>query len=612
MAALAALAVLAPQPAGWATGRPETGERVTTPGAAAPLAALEKALESPDVTTQDVEEPEVELPPTTVPAFVEPVGGSSLRGDIRVRVSSTAPAVQFFLNGAAYGARVPVVDGHATTTWRSWGYQGSQTFGAADCTTSGLCATDSAGTAITVTPSVPKLTAPTGLNSGPITMTASAPGGTVKFLIDGKVRGLDATAPYSIVVNDSLNDGSHTAEAIICAAGGAPCSTVDRTKATFSTKSLHPKLSSKKPLAISPNGDGLADQATVTLKLESKQKASWSLVRSNGSTAAGPFSLGTLKAGRHQIVLPEKPRSRKLPDGVFSFVVRTSAPAGAVTLVGTASTPIRIDTTRPKLTGSTGGGTTFYPVKDGYRDTFTPGGIASEKAKLTLEIASTKKTVLRSIAKQVAGGTYSFSWDGRDKSRKPVAPGAYVYRVTAVDPLGNVSISGWKRVTVSNQKLVTKTKTITMDGIDASQYGGSDPYCGWGTTSQSYSAGLLLMNACDPYYFDLTAGFWRFQLPSAISYDRLSLSVSGDSVWVPTPLSGGFENPTTGEWHILDGSTVWAKGLRTHQLGSVPAKNFVSGRTVEAAVSISNTLGGGPWDFDVRDVRLTVAYRVLN
>lgn len=617
VAVLAAAAVLAPAGTAWADTRPQRDALQPTPGAEARVSALVDARAA-GATGHDygrrTAAAEAELPPTTVPTFVTPTHGSGVQGSVQLTVASTAPAVQFLLNGVPLGPVTPVVNGHASASWQTWGYEGAHTIGAADCTGTGTCATETASSVVQVTAGGLVLTAPASgaLTSGPVTLKANAAGGTVKFLIDGKVRGSDSTAPYSIVVNDSLSDGSHTAEAFLCATAGSPCSTGDRVMTTFSAKSLHPKLSSLAKAAISPNGDGVADSTTATLRLESKQRASWSLVRSNGSTAAGPFSLGNLKAGRHTVAVPGDVRPRDLPDGTYSLVVRTSAPSGAVTLVGATSTGIRIDTTRPKLSGATGAGTKFYPVKDGYRDVFVPSGVVTEKSRLRIEIGSNKQQILRTMTKRASGGAYSFSWNGRRDNGKPVAPGTYVYRLTAEDAVGNVTRSGWSRVLVSNQKLVKKTATVTLDGADASDFGGSDPSCGWGSTSQSYSRGLLLMNACDPSWYELTAAFYNFRLPSAISYERLSLSVSGDSVYTPTSLGAGILNLASGDWQILEGTTATAAGTRVHGLGSINAAQLISGRDVEVAFSIDNTIGSGPWDFDIQDVRLTVTYRVLS
>src|SRR5262245_41089168 len=75
------------------------------------------------------------------PTITVPAEAATVSGVVTVTAESTAPFVQFGVQGlGAIGSPIAVVSGSASTTWDSWGFaNGAQIFLAAECASVSSC-----------------------------------------------------------------------------------------------------------------------------------------------------------------------------------------------------------------------------------------------------------------------------------------------------------------------------------------------------------------------------------------------------------------------------------------------------------------------------------------
>lgn len=200
------------------------------------------------------------------------------------------------------------------------------------------------------------------------------------------------------------------------------------------------------------------------------------------STAVGepsaPVALVTDEQGqaRMTVVAPTA------ADGYYRLRVQATATADGATGSDISSSVIALDNTRPSFTWSRNL-TTFYPSKDGYRDTFAvtiKGGW--EQYGYTVQVLNSAGTAIRTIGSGEL--TWSGSedllhyaqprWNGLNKSGSRVSTGTYTIRAVLSDGAGNKTTK-ITSVTVSWKKLVWKTfyKKITPKAALDAKYVGS-------------------------------------------------------------------------------------------------------------------------------------------
>jgi flagellar hook assembly protein FlgD len=77
---------------------------------------------------------------------------------------------------------------------------------------------------------------------------------------------------------------------------------------------------------------------------------------------------------------------------------------------------------------------------------FTPGttvriGVQlSRSATVKYTVRSKAGKLVAALSRRVAGGTVTMRWDGRTAAGRPVRPGTYSIRVTAVDTWGRTAV----------------------------------------------------------------------------------------------------------------------------------------------------------------------------
>jgi hypothetical protein len=246
--------------------------------------------------------------------------------------------------------------------------------------------------------------------------------------------------------------------------------------------------------------------------------------------------------------------------------------------------------------------TTFYPYRDGYRDTVTIRGTLLEPASVAIQIRSSTGRLVRSLSVSTRSGAYGVAWNGRTGSGTRVAAGKYKVAQTISDAAGNSKVYT-SYTTVSNKRLYWYSHTITKYGAQYSVYG--DPGSGSVSTSKSsYSRGVRLSSGTA-----WVAVRYTFALRSATVYKPLTFKVLGRSpngtkayegLWNRTLGSslatGAYDKKVIGPkyaWYSMTGDSS------THR----------SGRSAYGLVYVEYS--GGARQFDVAKVRLTYRYAIL-
>lgn len=140
---------------------------------------------------------------------------------------------------------------------------------------------------------------------------------------------------------------------------------------------------------------------------------------------------------------------------------------------------------------------TFYPYKDGYRDTTSISGSRNEPASVAITIYSPKGAVVRRASIPVGTGHYAWAWNGKSISGAAQAAGKYKVVQKLTDGFGSTK-SVISYVTISKKRIYSHTVTITK------------------TVSQATRRSSSLIG-------------WSFTLPSATVYKSLVLSVYGQN-----------------------------------------------------------------------------------
>ena len=555
----------------------------------------------------------------TVPVL-EPVGSS---GVLTLTAASLASYVLFEVDNAPVDGQttatpVAVTDAQASATFTTWGTanEATHTVTAADCATAdpASCNTTQAQTSFVTSNDAPVITSPAdhAAVTGGFTVTATAAGGGIRFLVDGTAQGFAGSAPYSFdYTGSALSNGPHTVSVVQCSTDGTACDG-PQSAISVTSDSLHPSISAPSPSTFSPNGDRHADTTAVTYSLADTETATISVLTAAGSTVR-TADLGT-QSGRHTWSWDGRSSSdRVVGSGRYTIRLSTSDVRNGVTVLGSVSTAVTLDDRAPALS-AVHYGTSVYPHHDGFRDTFPVSFTTSEQTAATLVILNARHTVVRTISASHAAGTMTLSWNGTDSHNHGVAAGTYGWYLSWHDAVDNEAHTGLHHLGLSLRKLVTKHATITKNGDSYWTAAGSDPSCSKASTKLSnYVHGVWLVNTCNHRSdgLQLATAFYHVGLPAAVSYSGVSVLVGGSALQPPSVMSvaygrsggnSGFamgprypiSNGTQGYWRI---GTVNPTGLMT------------SKHVMNLGVSVDNMSGRG--DFDIAVLRLTVSYKVL-
>jgi flagellar hook assembly protein FlgD len=573
---------------------------------------------SPTVATRQADVPQhaaSALDTGSVPSLTLPVDGDVVTGAVHLSATSTAPKVLFLVNGTPVGGQVDVISGVADTSWPSWGLgNGSQTVTVVDCWSADECNVTPGQAAVTVSNTAPAVTSPVAAQilSGAVTFTATAPGGGVAFMVDGVRRGFDSTAPYSLAFSaSSLADGGHTVQAVNCPTSGIGCAGPSSPVVSFTASSLHPRITAVSPLVFSPNADGRLDVSKMTYYLPDTETVRFQVRNSAGTIVRGPSGVGTLTRGTRTLTWNGLlNNSTRALNGAYTLELATSR----ASLRGSATARVTVDRTAPTMTSVAGGGTTFYPYPDYFRDIFTARFHLVERATTTLTVRNSHGAVVRSLGGTRYAGAASLQWNGKNAAGTRVAAGTYYWNLTAQDAAGNRRASSRYSVKISARHLVTKSATISRSGSQYVSAGGTDYCSDASNVASDFSPnGVWLLNACDSYgstgVVELAGATYHFTVPAAVSYTSLRLQSYGNSFYYPSTVGVAFNKWATDSFTFRETSVGNTNAWRT--IGSVGAAGLVNGsRVVGTTLYVPNDYDSAS-DYDIGYVRLVVTYKVL-
>ncbi len=245
---------------------------------------------------------------------------------------------------------------------------------------------------------------------------------------------------------------------------------------------------------------------------------------------------------------------------------------------------------------------TFYPVKDGYRDTVRISGNRLEPISVTIRIynAGNKRVLL--VTRPLASGTYSYTWNGR-KAGVLLPAGRYRVVQKLTDAAGT-SQSITRYVTLSHKRLVTRTAYVTKAGDKITARGTT----GSGKLTHTASGALILRAGTG------TASVgWQFTIPSALVYKSITFQVDAASPLAVPPTVIAMQNfnwcAKAGTWYtscfnrVKDIGSASGSARWYNDKGSVSANR--SGRTVRGLIWV------GHGKVTVSKVRVKVVYQVL-
>ena len=200
--------------------------------------------------------------------------------------------------------------------------------------------------------------------------------------------------------------------------------------------SAAPRVVAVDPTApvLSPNGDDVADTATITARLS--ETADWRIrIRdAEGTTLHEATGTGNQPATSWDGLVD----GGAVGDGTYTYLIEATDPWANA---GSRSGSIRVDTTGPDLqtvTPSEGTVAWFAPNGDGVRETLTLGGTTSERGSVVVHVRDDAGALVRSFSVAApAAGPVAVAWDGKASGGAVVPDGDYAVHLTARDAVGN-------------------------------------------------------------------------------------------------------------------------------------------------------------------------------
>jgi hypothetical protein len=426
----------------------------------------------------------------------------------------------------------------------------------------------------------------------------------------GAAEYVDPEAATTIPVG-ALSAGPHSIEIAVCSSDQTRCTATLRTVSFGVVKTVPGTFSVSAP-AFSPNGDGKFD----TISFNYTQQVVWEsavvevLNAADVSVYSGPVPLP--QAPSNAGTFPYNGKDGLgvvLPDGVYTAeltVSRTldsndpvsSTYTQSFTVDNTAHAPV---TLKPSFT-------TFYPYDDGYRDAvkFAYAGL-EPYSRVDLMVWNSANPPVLVRLKQLFV-VADRSWNGRDDDGARVPAGSYTVRVRVVDNLGNVAFSPIATVTVSDKRLVTVTKAVTVTP-KASMVKGVTGSCSARRTPSSHgwagSTGYLSNTRCrTTFKASIVWTLNKTKLASAVTYHWVRLG------WYGGPTKAATHDHAIASFYRTDGTAVgWYSSV------DVMTAQYIPSAKGSAVVKGGYVLWGFQADrgnrYDVKSFTLTYRADVL-
>ena len=182
------------------------------------------------------------------------------------------------------------------------------------------------------------------------------------------------------------------------------------------------------PEAISPNGDGQADAATVTYRLTAAANVTVEVTDALGGVVTTVVDRVWTQAGEHTVSVD----GASLADGEYSVVI-TARTAAGVSVQGVV--PLHVNRTLGLVTALPGA---FSPNGDGRKDRLTLTFTLAAPADVVVRIEREGRWVATPLTGAFDAGAQRFVWDGA-RANGTLRDGAYTAVVEVTNELGVVS-----------------------------------------------------------------------------------------------------------------------------------------------------------------------------
>jgi hypothetical protein len=442
----------------------------------------------------------------------------------------------------------------------------------------------------------------------PATLTASVapnPGaGFVSWIIDGVVAATTPVAPdgTAILARTWWSPATHTVRASF-AEGTMFASSISPQVDLVVIAATSVSLAANRSAAVS-------GETLVTFTATMADADANGSVTFRDSVGGATRSLGTV---------PLTPNASLVP--VAAVTVRLLGP-GAHTIVATyggnsvygpatsglASVTVVADTG----VSASGVGTslaTFYPYRDGYRDTVALRGVPGEPLSVAIRVYSAAGRLVRSWSLATRTGPWSVAWNGRTASGVRVAAGRYRVVQALRDALGHTR-TYTSTVAVSGKRLYwySGTRTQYADAGSFTRTGGSSLVYRSASRARSVvldGGGCQYNSVLGDDVCGLALGVHRITLPAAISYASIRFAVLGASRSGRGAGYAGVNHAATTE---IDATRSIGRSWTWYATASVASSGHVSGRVVSGVVWATGTNLGL---VEYQKVRVTYRYSLL-
>ena len=549
--------------------------------------------------------------PTTAPTITAPASGATVTDQVNLVATSHVfgSKIMWFLDGVAIPSWS---SSDSPLAWDPRGWpQGTHTLEARNCTGALACA--ASGTSVPVTIAMPatSISSPADGDTvgGAVTFAGGSSDPYSRYAVyEGTTR---LTAVGSLEANFTGHDGPHAVELVACDPTGTRCDGVRSPVVHLTAASADVTAGPVTNPSFSPDGNGVKDSTSLEYTTAGTQTVSTSVVRDEDGVVVRTFPTQSLAAGTHTLTW-----DGSLDAGVagttrtpHTLRVETTDGSGRTGLVTGKATP---DATPPAFTISTNAATSFYPVVDGYKDTFTPPLSVSETSTFVLLVKNASGATVRTVQRTLTRRDSTISWDGKDAGGTLAPAGTYTWTVRATDPAGNTYGSRARTVDLLRTKLTNRTATVTKAGTGA--YGvNAGPACARVTTTgSSYARGVWLRNGCAKGGSGSSAVFYHLTMPAATRYTGWTIRTTGRSHSAPVDLSAGLFSTQTNSYDLTYPVVRVPRGAtstRSLRLGRITTGGH--GRTVDLVVLVSNARLAPLTDWDLKSVSVTVSYQVL-
>ncbi len=185
------------------------------------------------------------------------------------------------------------------------------------------------------------------------------------------------------------------------------------------------------PEAISPNGDGQGDTATLSYRLTVAANVTVEVVDAAGVTVATAVDRVWTRPGKHTVTVD----GDSLLDGTYDVLVRARTPAG---LEVQRSAPVRVSRTLGLVSVTPN---LFSPNRDGRNDSLQVGFSLTVPAEVSIRIFRDGRWVASPHAASYEAGAHRFEWNGVRASGQ-LRDGSYEAVVEVSDvAVGAVSVA---------------------------------------------------------------------------------------------------------------------------------------------------------------------------